>query len=241
MSYTNLTISSTLESDKIYHNLKQFYQWPVMEESIATYVSKCLTCSKMRDDHQKPSGLLVQPEIPHWKWENVSMDFITRLPEKSSSTTLFGFHSTFHVSNLKEYLSGETLVIQLDEIQIDNTLHSIEEPVKIMNHEVKRLKRSRIPNVKRKPSRVGSGLGSSSGGWFRLVGRFGSGSVVGSDTPAINGIIWNATCSPAVGGSDPLQAVSPTNNKSLAINELEAVANDKNNRHSHLAINGDTH
>ncbi|GJT47382.1 hypothetical protein Tco_0956097 [Tanacetum coccineum] len=57
MSYTNLTISFTLESDKIYHNLKQFHQWPVMEESIATYVSKCLTCSKMRDDNQKPSGL----------------------------------------------------------------------------------------------------------------------------------------------------------------------------------------
>ncbi|GKB62593.1 hypothetical protein Tco_0918779 [Tanacetum coccineum] len=64
-------------------------------------------------------------------------------PEQLSRT-----HSMFHVSNLKEYLSGETLAIQLDEIQIDDTLHPIEEPVKIMNHEVKRLKRSRIPNVK---------------------------------------------------------------------------------------------
>ncbi|GKD56597.1 hypothetical protein Tco_1289984, partial [Tanacetum coccineum] len=86
-----------------------------------------------------------------------------------------------------------------------------------------------------------SELGSSSRGWVRLVGRFGSGSVVGSDTPAINGIIWNATCSLAVGGSDPLQAVSPTNSQSLAINELEAVANDKNTPYSHLAINGDIH
>ncbi|GKB78131.1 hypothetical protein Tco_0945026 [Tanacetum coccineum] len=58
------------------------------------------------------------------------------------------FHSTFHFLNLKKYLSGETLAIQLDEIQIDDTLYSIEEPVKIMNHEIKRLKRSRIPNVK---------------------------------------------------------------------------------------------
>ncbi|GKA78602.1 hypothetical protein Tco_0785139 [Tanacetum coccineum] len=49
---------------------------------------------------------------------------------------------------LKEYLSGETLAIQLDEIQIDDTLHSIEEHVKIMNHGVKHLKRSRILNVK---------------------------------------------------------------------------------------------
>ncbi|GKC85075.1 hypothetical protein Tco_1140792 [Tanacetum coccineum] len=47
-----------------------------------------------------------------------------------------------------EYLSGETLAIQLDEIQIDDTLHFIEEHVEIMNHEVKRLKRSRIPIVK---------------------------------------------------------------------------------------------
>ncbi|GJZ07298.1 hypothetical protein Tco_0541091, partial [Tanacetum coccineum] len=46
------------------------------------------------------------------------------------------------------YLSGETLAIQLDEIQIDDTFDPIKEPVKIMNHEVKRLKRSRIPNVK---------------------------------------------------------------------------------------------
>ncbi|GJY73468.1 hypothetical protein Tco_0477899 [Tanacetum coccineum] len=83
MSHTNLTISSTLESDKIYHDLKQFHQWPDKEAGIATYVSKCLTCSKMKDDHQKPYGLLVQPEIPHWKWENVAMDFITRLPKQA--------------------------------------------------------------------------------------------------------------------------------------------------------------
>ncbi|GJR86694.1 hypothetical protein Tco_0210705 [Tanacetum coccineum] len=70
--------------------LPRFHQWPDMEAGIATYVSKRLTCSKMRDDHQKPSGLLVQPEIPHWKWENVAMDFITRLPKKTSSTTLLG-------------------------------------------------------------------------------------------------------------------------------------------------------
>ncbi|GJT87523.1 putative reverse transcriptase domain-containing protein [Tanacetum coccineum] len=53
--------------NKIYHNLKQSHQWPDMEAVIATYVSKCLTCSKMRNDYQKTSGLLVQPEIPHLK------------------------------------------------------------------------------------------------------------------------------------------------------------------------------
>ncbi|GJV22203.1 hypothetical protein Tco_1371223 [Tanacetum coccineum] len=94
MSYTNLTISSTLESDKIYHNLKKFHQWLVMEEGITTYVNKYLVCLKMRNDYLKPSGLL------------------------------------------------------LDEIQIDDMFHSIEEPVVIMDHEVKRLKVSRIPIVK---------------------------------------------------------------------------------------------
>nr|GEW20001.1 putative reverse transcriptase domain-containing protein [Tanacetum cinerariifolium] len=42
---------------------------------IAAYVSKCLTCLKVKAEHQKPSGLLVQPEIPQWKWDNITMDF----------------------------------------------------------------------------------------------------------------------------------------------------------------------
>ncbi|GJX45461.1 hypothetical protein Tco_0262137 [Tanacetum coccineum] len=57
-------------------------------------------------------------------------------------------HSTFHVSNLKKCLSDESLVILLDEIQIDDRLHFIEEPVEIMDREVKRLKQSRIPIFK---------------------------------------------------------------------------------------------
>ncbi|GJX38793.1 putative reverse transcriptase domain-containing protein [Tanacetum coccineum] len=58
------------------------------------------------------------------------------------------FHSTFHVLNLKKYLSDETLVIPLEEIQIDDKLHFIEEPMEIIDREVKRLKQSRIPIVK---------------------------------------------------------------------------------------------
>nr|GEZ44247.1 putative reverse transcriptase domain-containing protein [Tanacetum cinerariifolium] len=57
-------------------------------------------------------------------------------------------HSTFHVSNLKKCLADEPLAIPLDEIQIDEKLHFIEEPVEIMDREVKRLKQSRIPIVK---------------------------------------------------------------------------------------------
>ncbi|GJU21589.1 putative reverse transcriptase domain-containing protein [Tanacetum coccineum] len=51
-------------SDKMYQDLKQLYWWPNMKADIATYVSKCLTCAKVKTEHQKPSGLLQQPEIP---------------------------------------------------------------------------------------------------------------------------------------------------------------------------------
>nr|GFA53224.1 putative reverse transcriptase domain-containing protein [Tanacetum cinerariifolium] len=49
----------------------------------ATYVSKYLTCAKVKAEHQKPSGLLVQPKIPEWKWDNITMDFVTKLPKSS--------------------------------------------------------------------------------------------------------------------------------------------------------------
>nr|GEV27745.1 putative reverse transcriptase domain-containing protein [Tanacetum cinerariifolium] len=164
---------------------------------ITTYVSKCLTCLKMRGDYQKPSGLLVQPEIPHWKWENIAMGFITRLPKTTSShdtiwTMLkvspwkgvirFGkrgrlnphyigpfkiiarvgtvayrlelteqlsrVHSTFHVSKLKKYMAEEPIAIPLDEIQVDDKLNFMEEPVENMDREVKLLKQSHISIVK---------------------------------------------------------------------------------------------
>ncbi|GJY69098.1 putative reverse transcriptase domain-containing protein [Tanacetum coccineum] len=62
----------------MYQDIKQLYWWPNMKADIATYVSKCLTCLKVKVEHQKPSGLLVQPEIPHWKWDNITMDFVTK-------------------------------------------------------------------------------------------------------------------------------------------------------------------
>ncbi|GJY52718.1 putative reverse transcriptase domain-containing protein [Tanacetum coccineum] len=55
-----------------------------MKAEIATYVSKCLTCAKVKAEHQKPSGLLQQPEIPEWKWEKITMDFVSGLPRTPS-------------------------------------------------------------------------------------------------------------------------------------------------------------
>ncbi|GJW42172.1 putative reverse transcriptase domain-containing protein [Tanacetum coccineum] len=70
-------------SEKMYQDMKKLYWWPNMKADIATYVSKCLTCARVKAEHQRPSGLLVQPEIPEWKWDNITMDFITKLPKSS--------------------------------------------------------------------------------------------------------------------------------------------------------------
>ncbi|GKE22073.1 putative reverse transcriptase domain-containing protein [Tanacetum coccineum] len=68
----------------MYQDLKKLYWWPNIKAEIATYVSKCLTCAKVKAECQKPSGLLVQPMILVWKWENITMDFVTKLPKTST-------------------------------------------------------------------------------------------------------------------------------------------------------------
>nr|GEV73774.1 reverse transcriptase domain-containing protein [Tanacetum cinerariifolium] len=105
-------------SDKIYQDMKKLYWWPNMKANIATYVRKCLTCAKVKAKHQRPSGLLVQPVIPEWKWDNITMDFITKLPKSPQG------------------------------IHVDDRLQFMEEPFEIIKREIKRVKRSRIPLVK---------------------------------------------------------------------------------------------
>ncbi|GKD58840.1 putative reverse transcriptase domain-containing protein [Tanacetum coccineum] len=216
-----------------YHSLdlKKLYWWPNIKEIIAEYVGKCLTCSRVKAECQNPSGLLVQPEIPMWKWERITMDFITKLPKTSNGhdtiwsidyhrhqictflplherqygnpykckfdnacklqetdrevtpmchrfetrkaylgtlgpfkilesdwqpvgnklelpEELSNVHNTFHISNLKKCLSDESLVIPMKELRLNDKLNFVEEPVEIMDREVKQLKQSRIPIVK---------------------------------------------------------------------------------------------
>ncbi|KAL9992436.1 putative nucleotidyltransferase, Ribonuclease H [Helianthus debilis subsp. tardiflorus] len=68
-------------SDKMYQDLKKNFWWIGMKKDVAAYVSKCLTCSQVKAEHQKPSGLLQQLEMPVWKWELITMDFVTKLPK----------------------------------------------------------------------------------------------------------------------------------------------------------------
>ncbi|GJR19414.1 putative reverse transcriptase domain-containing protein [Tanacetum coccineum] len=70
-------------SNKMYQDMKKLYWWPNIKADITTYVSKCLTNAKFKAEHQRPSGLLVQPEIPQWKWDNITMDFVMKLPKSS--------------------------------------------------------------------------------------------------------------------------------------------------------------
>ncbi|GKE97099.1 putative reverse transcriptase domain-containing protein [Tanacetum coccineum] len=152
----------------MYQDLKQLYWWLNMKVDIATCVRKYLTCAKFKAEHQRPSRLLQQPEILMWKWERITMDFVSghlRTPssyaDKRAKPLEFkvgnmvllkilarvgpvaytlelpeefqGIHSTFHVSNLKKCLADENLIIPLDEIQLDDKLHFIKEPVEIVD------------------------------------------------------------------------------------------------------------
>ncbi|GJY40922.1 putative reverse transcriptase domain-containing protein [Tanacetum coccineum] len=71
-------------ADKMYYELIDRYWWPGMKKDITLYVSRCLTCLKVKGEHHRPSGLLQQPEIFKWKWEMIEMDFVMKLPMTSS-------------------------------------------------------------------------------------------------------------------------------------------------------------
>ncbi|TLX68617.1 hypothetical protein E9993_23210, partial [Labilibacter sediminis] len=73
---------------KMYRDLREGYWWHGMKNDVARYVEECMTCRKVKAEHQKPHGKLQPLEIPEWKWEHLTMDFITKLPKtpKGSDT-----------------------------------------------------------------------------------------------------------------------------------------------------------
>ncbi|GJX32989.1 putative reverse transcriptase domain-containing protein [Tanacetum coccineum] len=70
--------------DNMYYDVRDLYWWHGMKRDIAVYANRCLTCSKIKAEHHKSSRFIQQPEIPKWKWEKITMDFVTKLPKSSS-------------------------------------------------------------------------------------------------------------------------------------------------------------
>jgi hypothetical protein len=64
----------------MYQDLKREYWWPGMKMDIAEFVARCIVCQQVKIEHQRPAGLLQPLEIPQWKWEQISMDFVEGLP-----------------------------------------------------------------------------------------------------------------------------------------------------------------
>ncbi|GKC78735.1 putative reverse transcriptase domain-containing protein, partial [Tanacetum coccineum] len=85
-------------ANKMYYDLRDMYWWPGMKKDITTCVSKCLTCSKVKAEHQRPSGLL-QTTIRYLDGKGkITMNFITKLPRPSSGNTV-GYEVRLHPSN----------------------------------------------------------------------------------------------------------------------------------------------
>ena len=67
-------------STKIYNDLKKMYWWNGMKRDVFEFVSKCLVCQQVKAEHQVPSSLLQPVMAPKWKWDRITMDFVTGLP-----------------------------------------------------------------------------------------------------------------------------------------------------------------
>ena len=65
---------------KMYHDLRCHYYLSGMKRHIGDFVRRCLKCQQVKAEHQKPTGLLQPLEVAEWKWEHVTMDFVTPLP-----------------------------------------------------------------------------------------------------------------------------------------------------------------
>jgi hypothetical protein len=65
---------------KMYLDLKTRYWWRGMKKETTQYVARCDTCQRTKAEHQRPAGLLQPLPVPKWKWEEIDMDFVIRLP-----------------------------------------------------------------------------------------------------------------------------------------------------------------
>ncbi|GJT63044.1 putative reverse transcriptase domain-containing protein [Tanacetum coccineum] len=159
-------------SDNMFQDLKPLYWWPNMKADIATspvcwsevedsqLTSPELICDTTEKIVQIKNHLLAARsrqksmqirgqsrwnlKLVIWYCTRIGpVAYTLEFPEE-----LKGIHSTFHVSNLKKCLAEGDIVVSMDEIQLDDKLNMIEEPVEVIDREVKQLKQSRIPIVK---------------------------------------------------------------------------------------------
>ena len=72
---------------KIYKDVKRVFFWSGMKKDVADFVSKCMTCQRVKAEQKKPGGLLHPLEVPQWKWDSISMDFIDGLPRSRRGNT----------------------------------------------------------------------------------------------------------------------------------------------------------
>nr|GFA36497.1 putative reverse transcriptase domain-containing protein [Tanacetum cinerariifolium] len=156
----------------MYQDLKQLYWWPNMKADIATYVSKYLTCLRVKAEHQKPSGLLettdkivqIKQRLQASRDRQKSYVDVRRKPLEFQvddkvmlkvspwkGVVRFGKRGKLnprYIGPFKKCLSDEPLAIPLDELHIDDKLRFVEEPVEIMDREIKQLRQSRILIIK---------------------------------------------------------------------------------------------
>jgi hypothetical protein len=84
----NVPYAGHLGYQKTIAVVKSQYYWPGMKKEVVDFITKCLECQKVKVEHRHPAGLLQPLPSPEWKWEVVTMDFITKLPRKASNMIL---------------------------------------------------------------------------------------------------------------------------------------------------------
>ena len=96
--------------------IRKNYFWPGIRRDIVEYLNKCLECQQVKVEHRHPGGLMQPITVPKWKWEVISLDFITGLPRSkkhndsimvvvdrsSKSTHFIPMHSTYEMAQIAD-------------------------------------------------------------------------------------------------------------------------------------------
>ncbi|XP_016743182.1 uncharacterized protein [Gossypium hirsutum] len=102
--------------NKLYQDLRELYWWPGLKRKVTDYVSKCLTCQQVKVEHQVPSGLLQQVMIPLWKWERVTMDFMSGLPLTPSKKDSVWVRTDYSLQKLAKLYVAE--IVRLHRVPV---------------------------------------------------------------------------------------------------------------------------